>query len=286
MSDLSENYPKIDFDELEDVGLTLAVTDADGSVVDLENAFSQKASANSSPVLSGNLRLSLVDLIDEKKLPLAVDFLDGQITHRRKTGLGVRQPMARALGLESSLAASSLSVIDATAGLGVDAFILASMGCEVRSIERSPALIEMLNDGYRRLVLASENAMVDETERVELAAIAKRIRFIQGDAIEILQGLDPQLRPQVIYLDPMYPVEDHDKSALPKKTMQLFRRLIGSDVDAARLLEVSRATARDRVVVKRPVDADPLGQAQGGPAPTHSFAGKTARYDMYLGQKR
>ncbi len=80
----------------------------------------------------------------------------------------------------------------------------------------------------------------------------------------------------MIYLDPMYP-EDEKATALPKKTMQMFRRLLDGDTDAESLWTVAMKTARTRVVVKRPVKAPSLG---GRPA--HSFEGKTARYDLYL----
>jgi 16S rRNA (guanine1516-N2)-methyltransferase len=59
--------------------------------------------------------------------------------------------------------------------------------------------------------------------------------------------------------------------------MQLFRKLLGPDTDSSRLFEAAMGTARDRVVVKRPAGAEPLGGS-----PTASFGGKVARFDMYL----
>jgi 16S rRNA (guanine1516-N2)-methyltransferase len=82
----------------------------------------------------------------------------------------------------------------------------------------------------------------------------------------------------VIYLDPMYPEEGRSESALPKKAMQMFRKLVGDDLDATAAFTVALKVARERVVVKRPGHALPLG----GREPTHRFEGKTARYDMYL----
>ena len=41
-------------------------------------------------------------------------------------------------------------VLDATAGLGKDAFVLASLGCEMSLIERQPLIGALLEDGLAR----------------------------------------------------------------------------------------------------------------------------------------
>ena len=210
-------------------------------------------------------RLVLRDFDDPRVLPLSVDFLSPTLLHRLRHGLRKSQPMARALGLRGSAAPL---VFDATAGLGVDAFIMAAYGCRVRAFERSPEVFQLLEDGYQRL-RAHEG---DE----RLSEIASRLSFEHGNAVEILRALPPSDAPDIVYLDPMYPEEGRSKSALPKKGMQMFRRLIGEDQDVNELLAAARAAARERVVVKRPLYA-----AQGDGV-AHSFEGKTARFDMYL----
>lgn len=242
-------------------------------------------------------RLVLRDLGHPERHPLAVDFLSTRLTYRRQHGLGKGQLLARALGLRSrpiqraadhshnvsananantnTNSSGAMFVLDATAGLGVDAFVIASLGCRVRAIERSPVIFALLEDGYRRLVEAEASDTSRDTE--ELRAITARLSFERGDARDVIEALREDERPDVIYLDPMYPETGRSKSALPKKGMQIFRRLIGDeDNDAAAVLEAALAKARDRVVVKRPLKAPFLG----GIKPAHVFTGKTARYDM------
>jgi 16S rRNA (guanine1516-N2)-methyltransferase len=214
-------------------------------------------------------RLVLRDLEDPKVLPLAVDFLSPALLHRLRHGIGKNQPLAKALGLRSLDPEKAPYVFDATAGLGVDALMIAALGCRVRSVERSPFVHALLADGFRRFKTAS--AMTE---------VSSRLSFERGEAREVLASLTDEERPDVVYLDPMYPEEGRSKSALPKKGMQMFRRLIGDDFDAAEVLEVALEKARDRVVVKRPLKAPALLKN-----PAHTFAGKTARYDMYLVKK-
>lgn len=219
--------------------------------------------------VDGEPRLVIRDLTDDALTPLSVDFSSGELLHRLRTGVSKNQPLAKAIGLKSLTADPPLSVIDATAGLGTDALMLAALGCRVRAIERSETIFQLLQDGERRL-----RASADE----KLRAIATRLTFERGDAISVLAHLGESARPDVIYLDPMYPDEGKHKSALPKKTMQIFRKLLDGDQDAERLWEVAMGAALQRVVVKRPLKAPALGSRK----PTHTFEGKTARLDMYL----
>lgn len=220
-------------------------------------------------------RLVLRDLTDERMHPLAVDFLEPRHLHRLKHGVSKRQPMARALGFGSAKRAEAPYVIDATAGLGVDAFFIAALGCRVRAIERSPTVAALLEDGLRRLRAAVDRGECEPHEA--LKGIVDRLTLTVGDARDILASLSEAERPDVIYMDPMYPEEGRSETALPKKAMRMFRRLIGEDADAELVFEIAREKARDRVVVKRPLKAPPIA----GVRPTHSFEGKTARYDMY-----
>jgi 16S rRNA (guanine1516-N2)-methyltransferase len=158
-------------------------------------------------------------------------------------------------------------VIDATAGLGRDSFLLACLGCRVTAIERSPVLAVMLRDGLERAKAARIGP---------LSRIIDRIELIAGDAREWLGKLPP---PDVVYLDPMYP--DQKKSALSKKEMRICRRLVGDDEDAAQTLAAARAAALRRTVVKRHRDAPPLA-----PNPAVQFKGRAVRYDVYLSGER
>ena len=208
----------------------------------------------------------LVLVGDEKRYgkPISVDFVAGKAAHRRRFGGGRGQLVAKACGLAKGV---SPSIVDATAGLGRDAFVLASLGAHVLLIERVAAIAALLDDGLKR---ASRHS--------DTADIAARMTLRHGDAAQTLAEIvaSAHFAPQVIHLDPMFP--HRDKSALVKKEMRLFRELAGDDDDAPRLLEAALDVATHRVVVKRPSKAPPIA----GPAPQHTLEGKTSRYDMYV----
>ncbi len=211
----------------------------------------------------GHDRLQLRDLAHPKMLPLVVDFLSPKMRHRRSQAGHRTQPFAKALGIS---ARPGRTIIDTTAGLGVDAFFMVCLGCEVIAIERAPVIYELLMDGYRRAILNDEIGEL----------IGENLRIVEGNASDFLLRLPSEQQPQVVYIDPMYP-EVVGQSALPKKEMQIFRKLVGPDEDSTEIFRAALSKATDRIVVKRPMHADPLQ-----PRPTHAFAGKTARYDMYL----
>ncbi|WP_344704165.1 class I SAM-dependent methyltransferase [Halomonas cibimaris] len=196
--------------------------------------------------------------------PLYVDFVGGKAGHRRRFGGGRGQLIAKACGLAKGV---TPSVVDATAGLGRDAFVLASLGAPVLLIERVPAIVALLADGLER---AAGDA--------DTAEIAARMQLAPGDAAAELSALVAAagFAPEVVHLDPMFP--HREKSALVKKEMRLFRRLAGDDADAPRLLEAALDVATHRVVVKRPRKAP----AVEGPRVAHTLEGKTSRYDIYV----
>ncbi len=193
--------------------------------------------------------------------PLWVDFVQGANDYRRRHGGGRQQALARAVGLKSK---TGLSVIDATAGLGRDAFVLASLGCDVLLIERDPIIGALLADGLSRARDSEATAM-----------IAARMRYQQADAATVLAALLEQARPDVVYLDPMYPV--HHKAQV-KKDMQLLRELIKTDPAEAKLLALALEKATQRVVVKRMHAAPPLGNQK----PDRVMSLRRHRFDIYL----
>jgi 16S rRNA (guanine1516-N2)-methyltransferase len=194
--------------------------------------------------------------------PIMVSFTGSTMEYRLKHGGGRSQALARAIGLKKGW---QPAVIDTTAGLGRDGFVLAYLGCQVHMLERSPILAAMLKDGLQRARRAAHTA---ET--------AGRIRLTLTDSKEFLQKLKQQDRSDVIYLDPMYP--ERTKSSLVKKEMRMLRGLAGDDQDAEKLLEIALQCATNRVVVKRPRLAETLGDT----TPSHAITGKTSRFDVYL----
>lgn len=200
-----------------------------------------------------------------------VDFVTGKNAFRRKHGGGLRQSLARAVGLRGH---RPLSILDATPGLGQDAFVLASLGGEVQMVERSPVVVALLADGLHRLANHAQQTGGDHLS----------MTLIQADARQFLENLctkgnvshEKRAYPDVIYLDPMYP--HRDGSALVKKEMRRLRTLVGHDNDAPEILAIALRCAQKRVVVKRPRLAPPLA----GTPPTMIIPGKNTRFDVYL----
>lgn len=228
------------------------------------NYIGDAASARKNASLDFLLQLNhqILELIklDEPKLSgINVDFVDGAVAHRRKFGGGRGQDIAKAIGLKHGF---TPHVLDATAGLGRDAFVLASLGCQVTLMERMPVVAALLDDGLERAKL---NAEVSE--------IAQHMRLVHGSSIEDMTVAD---QVDVVYLDPMYP--HRDKSAAVKKEMRVFQSLVGEDLDADELLSPALALAKYRVVVKRPSYAPPLNNQ----TPTTSIKMKKNRFDVYV----
>ncbi|MDR1162450.1 MAG: class I SAM-dependent methyltransferase [Candidatus Accumulibacter sp.] len=209
----------------------------------------------------GEKGLQLVALLsdDARASPVRADFVSGGAGYRRRHGGGARQMIAKAAGLAPGIRPS---VLDATAGLGRDAFVLASLGCAVTLVERQAIVAALLEDGLER---ARENA--------EAAPIVARMRFLRGDALPLMRAWRGT-PPQVVYLDPMFP--PRVKVARVKKEMRFFRPL-ADDGDVSVLLEAALALASHRVVVKRPRKAPPID----GVPPKYAVEGRSSRFDVY-----
>ena len=210
----------------------------------------------------GALGLQFVELGSQAAGAVRVDFVGGAAAHRRQFGGGAGQMIARAAGLQPGIRPK---LLDATAGLGRDAFVFAELGCTVTLIERQPIIAALLEDGLQR-------ASAD----TEVGAIVARMPLLQGDAIALMQAWVGE-PPQVIYLDPMFP--HRDKSALVKKEMRLFRPLAGDDDDAPDLLAAALDLATHRVVVKRPRKAPAIAGEKIKVG--YVLEGKSSRYDIY-----
>ena len=194
--------------------------------------------------------------------PIRIDFTEGKNAYRRNFGGGRGQPLAKAIGLKKG---KMPTIIDATAGYGKDAFVLATLGSHVTLVERNPLLAALLEDAIAKANTESSTKQ-----------IARRMISIHSDAHQYLAELTPEERPDVIYIDPMYPARD--KSALVKKEMQLLHQLVGPDTDSRELLDKALQTAKKRVVVKRPKLADPITDYK----PSTFVESKNTRYDIYL----
>ena len=204
---------------------------------------------------------------DSGSLSIQADFHGPSVTYRRKKGGGKKQMIARAVGIRGSRLPS---VLDATAGLGSDAFVLASLGCEVTLLERVGVVYALLEDGIAQ---ARRHGVAEDTELLE---ILDCMRLVESDAQNYMNECPIRERPDVVYLDPMFPVRA--KTSKVGKEMQVFHTLMGPEDDAGKVLEGAVNCARQRGVVKRPRK----GPALSGLAPSHSLEGKRNRYDVYM----
>lgn len=200
---------------------------------------------------------NILQLLDAKNkfTPFYIDFANAELQQRCKNLNSNDELIAKACGVKRHVLPT---ILDATAGLGRDAYILASLGCQITLLERHPIVFALLQDAMHRTSIFTE---------------IQRMHLIKQDAIAYCQQA-PQF--DVVYLDPMFP--EKKKTALNKKEMQIFQAMI-VDQDSDALFKAAWPCARQRLVVKRPLHAQPI---------TNSvkvdiiFKGKKNRFDVYL----
>ncbi|MCG8413685.1 MAG: class I SAM-dependent methyltransferase [Pseudomonadales bacterium] len=203
--------------------------------------------------------LGLRGMEKETRGTLRVDFAAKSLQRRVQQSVK-SQDIGKAVGLTRQ---SQLRVLDATAGLGTDAFLLASAGCEVTLLERSAIVYALLQDGVSR---ARETSS-------ELRDVVSRITLAQQDFLRF-QKQDADF--DVVYLDPMFPAKRNRARA--KKAMFFLQQLLDEPSDEALLLAHARSIANSRVVVKRAR----LAPLAGGQQPDIQFKGSSSRFDVYL----
>lgn len=189
--------------------------------------------------------------------PFYIDFTGGKLRYRQTNASRKQEAVVKAMGKPSAL-----TVIDATAGLGRDSFILATCGFQVVMVERSPIVHALLADGLERAALDPA-----------LRPIIDRLTLVNADSVDYLNGIGE--KPAIIYLDPMFPTRK--KAAAVKKEMALLQQLDLSS-QPEELFNVSLTCAAQRVVVKRPRLATYLADK----TPNYSLSGTSSRFDIYL----
>lgn len=194
---------------------------------------------------------------------LIVDFIGGAVGHRFRMGEGRGQALAKAAGLTGSI---TPDIVDATAGLGRDAFLLAALGARVTLIERSKKMHDLLAEGLARA----------SAEGGKYAQTVERMTLLHGDSSLLL----PELKPMVVLVDPMHPPRGN--TALVKKEMRQIREIVGADSDSELLMQVALEHAQNRVVLKWPLRAESM---EGLRKPSHQILGKSTRYDVFVKAK-
>ena len=193
-------------------------------------------------------------------MELRPDFSD--MAPRLRQGALQRELLVRAARVKGVAAPTA---VDATAGLGADALLMAAAGFTVTLCEHDAVIAALLRDALRRA--AADPALADSVARM---------RLVEGDSVELLAHLPEP--PDVVYLDPMFP--ERRKSAAVKKRFQLLHLLERPCAEQAQedMLAAALAAHPRKVVVKRPVKGPHLA----GVKPSYSVAGKAVRYDVIV----
>ena len=152
--------------------------------------------------------------------------------------------------------------IDATAGMGEDALLLAAFGYEVTLFEQNAVIAALLRDAMER---AEKHPILGE--------IVGRMHLIEGNSVEYLSGCTE--KPDLIYLDPMFPARQ--KSGLINKKLQLIQKLENPCMEEALLLEAAIKAEPKKIIIKRPLK----GACLAGKEPSYTIKGKAIRYDCF-----
>jgi 16S rRNA (guanine1516-N2)-methyltransferase len=176
-------------------------------------------------------------------------------------------------------------VLDGTMGLAQDCALAAARGYDVVALEENEMIFSLVEDALLRL----RKSLDEDAEALSTPQknILKNLKILNQS---FLLPLPQQLQNfDVIYLDPMFP--ESGKSALPQKSMQILKSLLGLGQSAEtrgesyfqslleyglRLLDWN-VKGTGRLVFKRPLEAPVLN-----PAPTSQVRGKMIRFDIYV----
>lgn len=156
-----------------------------------------------------------------------------------------------------------VTLLDATAGLGEDSFLLAASGIEVHLFEYDKIIFALLEDAHRRAL-----------EIPALRPAASRMHLHCENSIEAMKS--GAVSADVIFLDPMFP--ERQKSALIKKKFQLLQKLESPCENGEELFYAALSSSPKRIIVKRPQKGKTLTDRK----PSYSLNGSAVRYDCYL----
>lgn len=198
--------------------------------------------------------LTFID-IENPHLNLCVNFLTPRFFLRIEQ-TGKKTLLIKAIGDKGS--GKKLKIIDATAGLGRDAFLIAHRGHQVTLIEKDKTVHALLEDGLKRA-------------QHKFPETVARMHLIHADSLKNLCAAD------AIYLDPMFP--ERKKSALVKKDMQAMQKILGHQNNIEMLLQAALNSKATRVVLKRPKLSETLLK------PDFQLHSKTYRFDVYLDRR-
>ncbi len=227
----------------------------EGPTAEKWTAFLQKNQFDYSSIEKIELSGRCPVIFDKAGNKFSIDFVNNKKNYAKKKSSMKSELISKAMGAGKY----GLNILDLSAGLGIDAVFLAQMGYAVTALERNPLIYLALNEALQQKPELSLNL---------------NLKFLFGEALEYLKN--QQIKADVIYFDPMFP--EKVKSALPRQEMVFFRKLLGHDEDAVKVLAAALCIKGvKRVVVKRPIKAAVLKK------PLAAIEGKLIRFDFYKG---
>lgn len=211
---------------------------------------------NEAKILESSLDLTVDFEISESSLfvrspysnPISIDAA-GKLEYHQKffyKNSIYKQPLAKALGIKKGQ--DKPHIIDATAGFLSDSLLIMSFGCSVSAYERHPVAAALISNAIK----------INNLD----------IEFYFKDSSQM------DFNAEIIYFDPMY--SEKNEKTRPKKQMQIFRQLIGPDIDAEEKAKILKSKCH-RLVIKRSIKSMPLLQN-----PQMTFDGKSTSYDVYF----
>lgn len=202
-------------------------------------------------------------------LAMSVNFINSKAQRRSNEKNILQQPLSKALGIKAFKKRSERAptVVDGTAGLGQDAWLIARLGCSVTLIEQSPVLSTMLEFAVQKALAHDDYQSTARLLNVEKANASHYLATNTNSAADI------------VFLDPMYPARR--KQALVKKEMQMLHELVGPDNNNEQLLSSALNHARYRVIVKRPKSAEFLTGTEDWSGQLTSVSSPNTRFDIY-----
>ncbi|MFT5506787.1 MAG: 16S rRNA (guanine1516-N2)-methyltransferase [Gammaproteobacteria bacterium] len=155
------------------------------------------------------------------------------------------------------------TVMDITAGWGIDAFLLASRGKKVTMIEQNPDLVACIQYA---LIKAADHPLTRD--------ITQLITVLNLNALQHLRSYSGE-PPDCIYIDPMFP--ERKSYAQSGKDLQILQA-ITYNRDLETCMDLALKLATKRVVVKRPLKSENFAALK----PDIIYREKSVRFDVYL----
>ena len=223
-------------------------------------------------------QLQLIHEQSQQKSTVLVDFSNKTLQHKVNNSFNTKSGLIRAVSVRNK-PRHETTVIDATAGLGNDAYVISTFGFPMIWIERNPIIYSLLRDGFERITTSTVLSPPTDVHHQQRLFNCQSVREVLNiEACEYVPNVASQ-KVDVIYLDPMFTSESVAKKSTPKKGMQALRSLyhqsqflsISEQIawerkELDQLIEWARSFASSKVILKRPKTAPKH------PLVTHSYS--------------